>query len=179
MNLGTVDAPVKVIEFVDFGCGFCRKFQLETFPALRAEFIETQMIEWKFMPFISGMFTNSAVVTEAAECALDQDARIFGALADRLWADQGAWKGSSEPEALVRGWATAFGADGAAFDQCMQDDRRLARVTSATALAAELGVRSTPTFWIVGAGPVQGALPLDIFRDLFRQVHAEVTGTAG
>ena len=175
MNAGSPDAPVKVIEFVDFGCGFCRRFQLETFPSIRAEFIDTGMIEWKFLPFISGSFVNSPVVTEAAECVLDQDAALFGALEKRLWADQSEWKGSDEPEALVRRWATGVGANGEAFDACMRDDLRLDRMRSSTAFAAELGVRSTPTFWIVGGGPVQGALPLDVFRQLFNEVYEQVT----
>jgi len=175
VNAGSPDAPLKVIEFVDFGCGFCRRFQLETFPTIRAEFIATGMIEWKFLPFISGSFANSPVVTEAAECALNQDARLFGALEERLWADQSEWKGSDEPEALVRRWAVGLGADGEAFDTCMRDDLRLDRVRSSTAFAAELGVRSTPTFWIVGGGPVQGALPLEVFRQLFNEVYEQVT----
>jgi protein-disulfide isomerase len=179
MNLGSPEAPVKVIEFVDYGCGYCRKFQEETFAAIRAEFIETSMVEWKFMPFVTGMFRNSAVVTEAAECALDEDARLFAVVSSRLWAQQADWKASGEPEALLRDWITQVGGDGPAFDTCMQDHRRLPRVTSATALAAELGVRSTPTFWIVGAGPVQGALPLEIFRQVLSQAYQELSQAAG
>jgi len=179
VNLGSPQAPVKVIEFVDFGCGYCRKFQLETFATLRAEFIETGKIEWKFMPFITGLFGNSFVVTEAAECSLDQDARMFALVADRLWVQQADWKGSSDPEALVRSWLTEIGGNGDAFDACMRDDRRLARVTSATAVAAQLGVRSTPTFWIVGGGPIQGALPLDLFREIFTQAYTQLSQAAG
>jgi predicted DsbA family dithiol-disulfide isomerase len=61
----------------------------------------------------------------------------------------------------------------------MRDDTRMERVTSATALAAQLGVRATPTFWIVGAGPVQGALPLEVFREVFTQAHQQLTQGAG
>lgn len=179
MNMGSADAPVKIIEFVDFGCGYCRQFQIETFPAIRAEFIETNMIEWKFLPFVSGMFANSAVVTEAAECALHQDARLFGLLQGRLWVEQAEWKRSADPEGLVRGWMTAIGADGDAFDSCVQDDTRADHMESATALAAQLGVRSTPTFWIVGVGPIQGALPLDVFREILTQVHGQLSQIAG
>jgi protein-disulfide isomerase len=177
--MGSQEALVKVIEFVDFGCGFCRQFQMQTFDSIRAEFIETNMLEWKFMPFISGSFANSLVVTEAAECALDQDPGLFEVFEARLWVEQSEWKGSSEPEALVRGWITGMGGDGATYDSCMQDDKRLERVRSSTSVAAQLGIRSTPTFWIVGAGPVQGALPMSVFRALFTQLHAELTASAG
>ena len=56
----------------------------------------------------------------------------------------------------------------------MRDDRRLERVTSATAVAAQLGVRATPTFWIVGAGPIQGALPLEVFREIFTEAYGQL-----
>jgi protein-disulfide isomerase len=179
VNLGSGDAPVKVIEFVDFGCGYCRLFQLETFPVIRAEFIETGKVEWKFMPFVTGMFDNSAVVTEAAECALEQDARLFGLLADRLWVEQSAWKRSEDPASLVRGWFAELRGDVTEFDTCVQEDTRMERVASATALAAQLEVRATPTFWIVGAGPIQGALPVEAFREIFNQAYRELTQPAG
>jgi protein-disulfide isomerase len=179
VNMGSAEAPVKVIEFVDFGCGFCRQFQLETFPTLRAEFIETDMVEWKFMPFVSGMFANSAAVTLAAECALALDPRIFAAFSSRLWVEQSEWKRADDPAALAREWITGFGADGGTYDACLQNVDRQERVSSATSLASQLGVRSTPTFWIVGAGPVQGALPIDAFRQIFTQLHESMTEPAG
>jgi protein-disulfide isomerase len=182
INAGSPDAPVKVIEFVDYGCGYCRQFQLETFPALRQEFIETDRIEWKFLPFITGLFPNSAAVTEAAECALQQGPRLFAALDNRLWSEQREWKGSSDAAGLVRGWVIEIGGDAAAYDTCLREGTRHDRVTSATALAHQLGVRATPTFWIVGAGPIQGALPLESFRQVFLQIYeqaADTTNAAG
>ena len=43
-NRGAVEAPLKVIEFSDFGCGFCRRFHQESFPTLKEQFIDTRMI---------------------------------------------------------------------------------------------------------------------------------------
>jgi len=178
VNMGSADAPVKVIEFVDFGCGFCRQFQIETFPSIRAEFIDTNMIEWKFMPFITGMFPNSPAVTIAAECALAEDPRVFAAFSGALWERQREWKGSEDPAAMARDWIMQLGVDSDSYDACLQEDVRRTRVASATALASQLGVRSTPTFWIVGAGPIQGALPLDAFREIFTKVHQQLTEPA-
>jgi len=173
-NFGVMEAPLKLIEFSDFGCGYCRRFHQETFPALRDQFVETGQIEWKFMPFITGMFDNSLAVTEAAECTLEQDASIYEALSGRLWERQPEWKGSEEPEAVVRGWAADLGTDMARFDSCLAEDRRIQRVAGATVVAQQLGVRGTPTFWLVGYGPLQGALPLDVFTGILGAVLEEV-----
>lgn len=177
-NLGVVEAPLKVIEFSDFGCGYCRRFHAESFPALKEQFIDTGMIEWKFLPFITGTFGNSLAVTEAAECALEQDAGAFQTLGNVLWERQADWKPSGEPEAMVRSWAADLGLDMDRFDGCLAEDRRIERVAGATVAATQLGVRATPTFWIVGYGPLQGALPLEAFQGIFGTVYAEVVAAA-
>lgn len=163
-NRGQVEAPLKVIEFSDFGCGFCRRFHEESFPTLETEFIDTGMIEWKFLPFITGTFENSLAVSEAAECVLEQSPAAYEAFGEVLWTRQADWKPSNEPEALARAWAAEAAVDMDRFDACLAEDRRIERVAGATVAAQQLGIRATPTFWIVGYGPLQGALPLEAFR---------------
>jgi protein-disulfide isomerase len=173
-NRGDVAAPVKVIEFADFGCGFCRLFHEESFPTLKTQFIDTGMVEWKFLPFITGSFRNSLAVTEASECALEQGVQQYEALGGFLWVRQGDWKETGDAAALVRSWANEAGVDMARYDACLAEDRRIDRIAGSTAIAQQLGVRATPTFWIVGYGPLQGALPLDVFQGVFTTVHAEI-----
>lgn len=174
-NLGTAEAPVKVLELSDYGCGFCRKFHQETFPTLLTEFIETGMVEWKFVPYITGMWESSVAATEAAECAYIQDEAAFEALNARLWADQPEWKRSDDTEAVVRGWVSESGIDMDAFDACLGENEIMQRVADATLLARQIGVRGTPTFVVIGFPPIQGALPLETFREILSTVHAEAT----
>ena len=178
-NRGSGDAPVKVVEMSDYGCGYCRQFHMDSFSAIREEFIETGMVEWKFVPYITGMFDNSLVATEAAECAYVQDVDAFEQLNRRLWDEQRAWKGSDDPAPVVRGWAAQLGIDMAAFDGCLESDRQLARVSGSTALAQQLGVRGTPTFVVLGYPPLQGALPLETFREILNTVYSETQAAAG
>ncbi len=170
---GDAAAIVKVVEMSDFGCGFCRRFHDETFPTLREEFIETGMVEWKFLPYITGMFANSLAATEAGECVMEQDVEAYEAITRRLWSEQSEWKGASQPEPVLRGWVEELGIDMDGFDGCLAEDRRLDRIASATTLARQIGVRGTPTFVIIGYPPLQGALPLDVFQDILTAVHAE------
>jgi hypothetical protein len=48
------------------------------------------------------------------------------------------------------------------------------RIAGATSIAAQLGIRGTPTIWLVGFGPIQGALPLESFQGILSAVHAEL-----
>ena len=173
-NRGDTTALVKVVEMSDYGCGFCRQFHEESFGAIREEFIETGMVEWKFVPYITGMFENSLAVTEAVECTYAQSPAAVEALNARLWADQGAWKRSSDPGSLVQGWVSGLGIDMGTFNTCMDADERIPRIASATTLAGQIGVRGTPTFVVLGWPPLQGALPLDMFRDVLTAAHAQL-----
>lgn len=174
---GVDGAPVQVIELSDYGCGYCRRFHMETFPTLKEEFIETGMVEWKFVPYVTGMFDNSRAALRAAECSLEQSSELFERVNDRLWEDQAAWKSSGSAVDLVRQWALDAGVDATAYDACQAEGRRLDRIEAAGGLARELGVRGTPTFVVVGYGPLQGALPLESFRQILLSVHEDATGS--
>lgn len=178
INRGSAEAPVKVVELSDYGCGYCRQFHQETFPTLLDQFIESGMVEWKFVPFVTGMFGNSIAVTEAAECVYAQGVEPFEAFNSRLWDGQSAWKGSDDPAAVVRPWASELGIDMDGFDSCLANDEQLSRVASSTSLAQQLGVRGTPTFVVIGYPPLQGALPLELFQEVLTAVHAQNTGAA-
>lgn len=177
-NRGDTTALVKVVEMSDYGCGYCRKFHEESFGALREEFIETGMVEWKFVPYITGMFENSLVVTEAVECTYAQSTEAFEALNARVWSEQGVWKSSSDPESVVQQWVSELGIDMATFNGCLEADERIPRIASATTLAGQVGVRGTPTFVVLGWPPLQGALPLDMFRDVLTAAHTQLVELA-
>lgn len=178
-NRGSSEAVVRVIELSDYGCGYCRQFHMETFPALHSEFIESGMVEWKFLPYVTGMFDNSMAALRGAECALDQSADLFEQVNDRLWREQSAWKSSGDAPALVRDWARAAGVDLEAYDSCIGSGSRMDRIQASGEVARQLGVRGTPSFIVVGYGPLQGALPLETFQQILRSVHSDIVGRRG
>ncbi len=176
---GSHEAPVRVIEMSDYGCGYCRKFHQETWPVLREEFVDAGKIEWKFLPFVSGMFKNSTHATRAAECVMEQGPDLFETMNSRVWNDQRAWKGSGDPDSVLRSFAADAGADMSRYDSCLAEGRRDERVTAATSLAHQVGVRGTPTFFVVGYPPLQGALPTETFQQVLSMVYADATGAGG
>ena len=176
---GNQDALVRIVEMSDYGCGYCRKFHLETFPILREEFIETGKVLWKFVPFVNGMFENSLFATEAAECALEQGSLPFEALNERLWSDQASWKRSNDPEPVLRSMAQDAGVDLTEFDSCLNNDTSIDRIASARSTATRLGVRGTPTFYPIGFPPIEGALPTEAFQQVLELMHQQISGAAG
>lgn len=172
---GAERAPVVVVEFSDFGCPYCGKFALETYPALHREFVETGKVRWIYVPFVMGMFPNGAEAALASECAGDQGVEKFWAMHDALFDAQRAWKSERNPAAVFNGLARDASLDVAAFESCYAQARPRARIAESNALADEAGVRATPTFFVQGQR-VQGALPLETFRALLTEVVETVSG---
>lgn len=176
---GGDDSPLRVVEMSDYGCSYCRKFHLETWPVLLEEFVESGKVEWKFLPFVNGMFENSPAATAAAECVLEQGDDLFVPMNTSIWEQQREWKGADEPEPILRALALEAGADMGSFDSCLSEGRRTFRVDAATALSRQLGVRGTPTFFVVGYQPLQGALDTETFTQYLTMAYQDATRGSG
>ena len=68
---GREDAPVKIVEFSDFQCSFCRKFWKETLPRIEAEYISTGKVRFIYRHLVL-LGPVSEHAAEAASCAHDQ-----------------------------------------------------------------------------------------------------------
>jgi protein-disulfide isomerase len=160
---GDTDAPVRVMEISDFGCGFCRRFHEETFPSLLESYVETGLVQWKFLPFVLGKFPNGLEAAIAGECGGEQGQ--FFVMQDRLFEDQSGWRASSDPFPFFAQIAEEEGLDVSRYNGCVEGGWREGALRNNIRLGQEIGVRGTPTFLIDGV-PVSGALPLDTFRDI-------------
>ncbi len=166
VDFGNAEAPARILEFFDFGCGYCRKFHKETLPTLAEKYIDEGSVFWKAVPFVIGNWANSVPATLAAECALGQGTEQYELMAEALFDRQSDWKQASEPEPVLEGIAADLGLDMEAFRTCMTSDEFLWRVQAHTSLARQIGVRGTPTFVVVGYAPFSGALPLELFEQI-------------
>ncbi len=165
-DAGGAEATIRIIEFSDFGCGYCRKFHEETFPVIQTEYIDEGTVLWKYVPFVIGMFPHGDEAGLAGECAADQGR--FEEMRDRLFHDQPEWKGSDDAMPHLYRYGIELGLDAEEFRSCIEEQRPAQRLATSIQAARALGIRGTPTFLINGY-PVQGALPIQLFRDIFDQ----------
>jgi len=172
-DYGSADAPIKVVEFSDYGCGYCRRFHAETFPAILKDFIERGRVQWKYVTYVSGMFPNGLTAAFAAECAGEQE--LFPAMSPLLYERQGDWKSLQDPYDAFEAMATEVGANAERFRTCYEQQRPRPRVRSGILSGARLGVRGTPSFLINGV-PAMGAQPLAWWDGLFSAIEEEVGG---
>ena len=170
VDYGSLEAPLRLIEFYDYGCGYCRVFHQDTRAALHEQYVDSGRLFWKTIPFITGNWATSVPVTLAAECARDQGRDYFSAISELIFERQGDWKAASAPEELAEGFAEEVGLDMERYRTCFENDELLWRVQAQTDLAGEVGVTGTPTIVVAGVGPIMGALPLESFQQMFDTV---------
>lgn len=113
---------------------------------------------------------NSQNAALAAEAAAQQDR--LEEMYSRLFETQAEWGEAQESRAdLFRGFAEEIGLDMAAYDTAIADPATLERVEFDFNAGQELGVNSTPTFFLEGE-----QLQLQQLDDLENAIEAAVNG---
>ncbi|MDZ4767735.1 MAG: DsbA family protein [Chloroflexota bacterium] len=149
---GAEDAPITMIEFGDFRCGYCKRFNDETIGPLMERFDGKIRLVFRDYPVLGPESLEAAL---AGECADDQGR--FWDFHDMIYAT---------PDQLNRDafllYAEALSLDTAAFTTCLDEQTHRAEVIADYAAGQNAGVSGTPTFFINGKILV-GAQPLDTF----------------
>ena len=164
--LGDPDAPVQLVAFEDFSCSHCGTFSLETKPLIEAEYISDGRAAIEFRHFAI-LGEDSERAAAASECAADQN--LFWPYHDVLFARQGGSGWASDDN--LKGFARLVsGLDLDAFDVCVDSGEKLQVVRDSTDAAGQMivgagGQPSTPTFFINGQLAVEGARPIEVFRE--------------
>jgi len=154
---GPEDAPIVLVEFSDYQCPFCTKWHNEVYEQLLAAYPGQIRFVYRNLPLTS-IHPEAFPAAEAALCAGEQG-RYFefhDALFDALYG-LGA-------EAYVQ-YATDLGLNMDAFRECLESGRQAQAVQADMDFAINLGINSTPTFFINGLAII-GAQPLQVFTQV-------------
>ncbi len=86
--LGAKDGAVIIMAFIDYQCGPCRKFYQESFPQLKADFIDNQKATFILRDFPLPSNENSLIAANFAHCAGEQG--VYGAAFQLLFEEPAA-----------------------------------------------------------------------------------------
>jgi len=172
LALGRAAAPLTMIEFTDYQCPYCRRFQAEVWPKLKHEYIDTGKLRYIARDLPLAIHAAAAPAAEAAHCAGEQG---------RFWDMHAALLGG--PADLGSGGierrAHALGLDLTRFDECLARAKYSAVIAAHAQQADAAGIDGTPGF-VVGRAAhgeltgvrVEGALPYEQFDALLRKLLA-------
>ena len=156
---GPEDAPITLIEFSDYECPYCRKWHAEVWPKLQAAFPDQIKLVYRDFP-LSNIHFNASSAAEAANCAGEQDK--YWEFHTQLFANEGLG------DAVYAEYVQGLKLDPAAFDECMSSDRMLAEIQADFDFASQMGIQSTPTFFINGLAVI-GAQPFEVFQQVIQK----------
>jgi protein-disulfide isomerase len=161
-TLGVADAPVTIVEFSDFQCGYCKKFWSETLPKLKESYIEPGKARFVYRNFaIFGKPSEQAA--QAAACAAEQGK--FWPYHDKLFSNFGR---GFVTERNLKKLAAEVKLEPDAFSQCLQSSKQKEKVERETMTAAYLGGRGTPMFY-VDEKLLIGAQPFEVFQQVIEE----------
>lgn len=163
---GNHNAPVTLLEYSDFTCGFCQKFFQETWPQLLTDYVEKGKVRLIYRDFPRAMRGPGVDTALAARCAGEQGQ--YWEMHDHLFSNKATYgAGPLEQQ------AAELGLNREKFSQCFQSGRYLNAIFEDLQEGGALGIRGTPGFVLFltqqpEGGPkllIPGAFPYEVFKE--------------
>ena len=148
MISGNPDSAVTVIEYASFTCPHCASFHANTYPQLKANYIDTNKIKFVYRDVYFDRFGLWASMI--ARC---DDTKFFG-VADMLYKRQAEWSRAGDPAEVVaamRKIGLLAGLTNQQMDDCLNNQKMAEALVARfqeTSTADE--VTSTPTLFVNG-----------------------------
>ncbi|WHZ24243.1 MAG: Periplasmic thiol:disulfide interchange protein DsbA [Nitrospira sp.] len=165
---GKVDAPLTMIEYSDFTCGYCLKFFKETWPRIQSRYVETGKVRFLYKDYPRADQGPGLTAALAARCAGDQGA--YWPMHDRLFSSDGRLDADSYSQ-----HAKAIGLNQPLFRQCLRDAPYVQAIFQDRQEANSWGFRGTPGFVLMRttqqptakdpAIAIPGAFPFEAFEE--------------
>ncbi|MDZ3744510.1 thioredoxin domain-containing protein [Pseudoglutamicibacter cumminsii] len=163
LAVGEPNAPVQMIMYSDFQCGFCALWTTNTLPVLMEKYVEPGNLRIEFRE--ANVFGEESVKAAQAAAAAGEQGK-FLEFQKALY--PGGKPMKSFPEDKMVEIAEDLGLEAEKFKADMGSQKIADLVAQHQHKAAELGVTSTPMF-IVGTQPVSGAQPTEQFELIVEQ----------
>lgn len=162
--MGDPAAAVAIVEFSDFQCPYCRRYQTQIYPQIKSRYIDSGKLRYIYRDFPLGFHPEARSASVAAKCAARQGK--FSEFKEALFLNQRQL--NSE---LYTELAATVGLDGARYQRCLQDTMLQQQVDGDLQYGKSIGVNGTPTFFIgrvegntlVNSRRITGSQPLTSF----------------
>ena len=162
--LGKSDAPLTLVEFTDYQCPFCGRFETTTFPEIKKNYIDTGKVRFILRDLPLDFHPFALKAAQSVHCAGDQGK--YWEMKELVFKNQNKIDVDS-----LAGYAKDLSLNGDAFKSCMADGKHLKEIGDEAKYAASLGITGTPTFVLgkavgdsVEGRVIVGAQPLAAFE---------------
>lgn len=137
-SIGRADAPVVMIKYMSLTCPYCKRFQAETFPVLKREYIDTGKVRLILREFPIGK--SSGMATIALRCApIDKYLTLY----DKFLQQQAQWVAQEVRLDAIHKVVAQVGITRAQFDSCRENQAMINDLKWVKERGRELGIIGT------------------------------------
>lgn len=140
---GDPNAPVTVVQFSNYNCGFCKEFSENVEKSFIAEYVDSGDVFYRYVNIPSDS-DASLNASKASFCAAEQN--LFFEYKDYLYANVELPDGFSTDNLI--GYAASAGLDSAEFTDCFQETANDESYLEDIRFAQSVGVTGTPSFLV-------------------------------
>ena len=164
--LGNPNAPVKVIEYSDLECPFCKEFH-GTMHQIMQYYGDSGQVAWVYRHFpLAQLHSKAPREAQAAECAGELGGNeAFWRYIDRIFEITPSSNGLDLAQLPVV--AGEIGLETEAFNECLSSERYAKKVSDSYTEAIALGAQGTPFSLVMVGGEavtLPGNQPYDSMR---------------
>ena len=159
--VGNLNAPVKIVEYSDFECPFCKKFHT-TLEAVTEKYGDD--VVWVYRQFpLEQLHKKALPVAMASECVAELGGNDAFWVFTNSYYDASLSNDRTDIDTVIPQLVAKAGVNKAKFDECVASGRHQDVIDAHIADATETGGRGTP--WTIIIGPdgktsaINGALP--------------------
>lgn len=167
---GSVDAKVKIVEYSDFECPFCKQFH-ESLNTIVAGYDETE-VAWVFRQFPLEQLhpVKAMAAAMASECVAELGGNdAFWTFTDGYFTNT-LTNNRTDIETLIPQLVLQTGVNQSAFESCFESNRHTDAINADIQNAVDTGGRGTPWSVVIGPDgktyPINGALPTQTVKQL-------------
>jgi protein-disulfide isomerase len=169
-TLGSAEAEVVLVEFVDFQSAENRGHFLEAWPDLEKEYVEPGKVRLVVKHFPTADQPTGFKAAEAAECAGQQEA--FWAMHDLLFQKQEEWSQADDVTAAFEEYAADLDLDVDIFIVCLDEGQTRDKVEQDFTITQENQFPAAPQFFII-MGERAGNVPADQLQEVIEELLAQ------
>lgn len=161
-TLGSVDAPVRIVEVTDYGCPWCAERkgvnaipsrnidQTQTYQKIKDNYIDSGDVKMTVLDYPA--HPNALQIHKAATCVYEQDSESYSDFSIKMYETREEWlggqSGADRPRETIRSTAETVGLNGAEVLQCVDSKGNSEIEEDVSMVSSKVDKVGTPLFFI-------------------------------
>jgi protein-disulfide isomerase len=153
--MGSVDAPILMIEYTDYECPKCAEFHENYFDRLKEDYIDKGLMRFAVKDFPLSGHTRAQFAAEVSNCVYELGGTdVFYKFIAEVFKYQQEWVKEDNVLYSLAVYSEPLGVNTDALRSCFSEKRWVEEISADVAEGRSYGVNGTPIFFVNGTALV-------------------------